>query len=155
MGVIRRTRQANSQRKHSSGFTLMEVLVAVLVLSIGLLGLAGLQLTSLRNNTSAYHRSQATAFAYDILDRMRANREAARSGKYDLAITATPSSGTTTEAKDLQEWRSLIGGALPGGTGSVDVDDNEVTIVVQWHDERVDTTADDYEPFQFQVQSRL
>ena len=57
----------------NAGFTLIEVLIAMLVLAVGLLGLAGLQATSLRNNQSAYNRSQATQLAYDIADRMRAN----------------------------------------------------------------------------------
>jgi type IV pilus assembly protein PilV len=56
-----------------SGFTLLEVMVALLVLSIGLLGLAMLQATNLQFNTDAYTRTQATLFAYDIIDRMRAN----------------------------------------------------------------------------------
>src|SRR5664280_455779 len=57
----------------NSGFTLLEVLIAMLVLAVGLLGLAGLQATSLRNNQSAYNRSQATQLAYDLADRMRNN----------------------------------------------------------------------------------
>jgi len=57
-----------------SGFTLLEVLVAILVLSIGLLGLAGLMASSIRNNHSAYQRTQATWLAYDMIDRMRVNR---------------------------------------------------------------------------------
>ncbi len=59
--------------KTNTGFTLIEVLIAMLVLAVGLLGLAGLQATSLRNNQSAYNRSQATQLAYDLADRMRAN----------------------------------------------------------------------------------
>ena len=59
----------------SRGFTLVEVLVALVVLSIGLLGVAALQLTSLRSNHSSAMRSQATFLAYDIIDRMRANRD--------------------------------------------------------------------------------
>ena len=57
----------------NAGFTLIEVLIAMLVLAVSLLGLAGLQATSLRNNQSAYNRSQATQLAYDLADRMRAN----------------------------------------------------------------------------------
>ena len=57
----------------NTGFTLIEVLIAMLVLAVGLLGLAGLQATSLKNNQSAYNRSQATQLAYDIADRMRSN----------------------------------------------------------------------------------
>jgi type IV pilus assembly protein PilV len=61
-------------RQHKiSGFTLIEVLIAMLILSVGLLGLAGFQASSARNNTSAYNRSQATQLAYDLADRIRAN----------------------------------------------------------------------------------
>jgi len=66
-------------KKHK-GFTLIEVLVSMIVLAIGLLGLAGLQMSSLRNNLSAYHRSQATQLAYDMADRMRTNIADAKLG---------------------------------------------------------------------------
>ena len=57
----------------NTGFTLIEVLIAMLVLAVGLLGLAALQASSLRNAQSAYNRSLATELAYDLADRMRAN----------------------------------------------------------------------------------
>src|SRR5262249_56408603 len=62
-----------SRSRRARGFTLIEALVALLVLSIGLLGVAALQLTSLRSNPSSSFRSQATLLAYDVVDRMRAN----------------------------------------------------------------------------------
>lgn len=68
------------------GFSLIEVLVALLVLSIGLLGLAALQTTSLQYNSESYFRTQATFLAYDIIDRMRANNTAVvDGGTYDVA----------------------------------------------------------------------
>ena len=72
-----------------SGFTLLEILVAMLVLAIGLLGLAGLTTSSMRNNLSASHRTQATWMAYDIVDRMRANRASAVTGAYAGAFVPT------------------------------------------------------------------
>lgn len=57
----------------NQGFTLVEIMIAVFVLAIGLLGMAGLQMASLKNNHSAYLRTQAVEYAYDISDRMRAN----------------------------------------------------------------------------------
>jgi type IV pilus assembly protein PilV len=108
------------------GFTLVEVLVAVLVLAIGLLGLAGLQVTGLRNNQSAYHRSLATQLAYDISDRMRAN--AAGKDFYDngaaseadcVAQSCTPQQ---IAENDLYEWSELVSGQLPQGEGVVCVD---------------------------------
>ena len=64
--------------KIERGFTLVEVLVAMVVLSIGMLGLAGLQATSLKSNQSAFNRSQATQLAYEMADKMRANRDYAK-----------------------------------------------------------------------------
>lgn len=68
----------------SRGFTLIEILIALLVLSLGLIGLAMLQATGLRYNNESYMRSQATILAYDIIDRMRANKTAADAGSYCL-----------------------------------------------------------------------
>lgn len=79
-------RRPPSPSADQRGATLIEVLVAMLVLSIGLLGLAGMQMTALKSNQSAYYRSQATVLAYDIIDRMRANRADALNGVYDIAL---------------------------------------------------------------------
>lgn len=65
---------------NGQGFSLIEVLVALLVLSIGLLGLAALQTTGLKLNHQSYERTQAVLQAYDIIDRMRANRTSANAG---------------------------------------------------------------------------
>ena len=128
-----------------SGFTLLEVLVAVLVLSIGLLGLAGLLASSIRNNQSAYQRTQATWLAYDIVDRMRVNRTAAldSSQPYDTALgspatcSATPNLSGAMAAQDLTGWKNLLACALPAGDGAVDVRaDRTVTVTVQWNDSR-------------------
>ncbi|MCK5830700.1 MAG: type IV pilus modification protein PilV [Methylococcales bacterium] len=58
---------------NNKGFTLIEVLIAMFVLAFGLIGLAAVQMTGLRNNLSAHNRIQATILAYDMADRMRAN----------------------------------------------------------------------------------
>ena len=55
------------------GFSLLEVLVAIVVVATGVLGIAGLQMVSMQNNTSALFRTQANQLAYDIIDRARAN----------------------------------------------------------------------------------
>lgn len=120
---------------------MVEVLVSLLVLSLGLLGLAALQSNSMKSTHSAYLRTQATQYAHDILDRMRANREATRAGAYDLALAAT-APVCDPDAYDLEdcdraEWRADISN-LPGGTGSIayDAGSQFVTVVVQWNDER-------------------
>ena len=128
-----------------SGFTLLEVLVAMLVLSIGLLGLAGLMASSMRNNQSAYHSTQATWFAYDILDRMRANSASALAGGYSAANTlGSPASCSTTAssgsiaAQDIGGWKNIIACALPEGDGSITVTpaNRRVRITIQWNDSR-------------------
>lgn len=114
------------------GFSLLEMLVALLILSFGLLGIAGLQATSLRNNTAAYMRTQANFLAYDMVDRMRANRDAAVAGSYDIALGGTIS-GDSVVAQDLSAWKSQLDTALTSGDGSVACDANAVcTIIVQW-----------------------
>jgi type IV pilus assembly protein PilV len=131
----------------SGGFTLLEVLVALLVLSVGLLGIAGLQLTSLRSNHSAYLRSQATILAYDILDRMRANRAQAQSGGYNATIDDAKDLPSTDDdssqaAADLNSWGTDVL-ALPGAKASVSVDsDNVVKVSISWDDSHADQASD-------------
>lgn len=138
-------------RRSQSGMTLIEVLIAVLVLSVGLLGLAAMQTVSLRQNQSAAVRSQATLLAYEITDRMRANRQGALDGDYNLAIDAATPAPTDIPTTDLAEWRNELDLRLPAGTGSVAVDANDMaTIVVQWDDSR---GAD--APITFQYMTRL
>ena len=130
-----------AQRIHARGFTLLEMLVALLVLSFGLLGMAGLQATGLRNNNNAYHRTQASVIAIDIIERMRANRAAAATGAYELALNASPPASPSTQAEqDLFIWIDNIEDKLKNvGDGSVTCapvpPSNrfvECTVVVQW-----------------------
>jgi type IV pilus assembly protein PilV len=122
------------------GMTLVETLVALLVLSIGLLGVAALQMTSLRNNHAAHMRSQATALAYDIADRMRANRSVAVSGGYDVALGAIPAAPATLADIDVTAWKNSLAAALPAGDGAVATnpagDPNIVRITIRWDDSR-------------------
>lgn len=117
----------HTTRRHS-GFTLVEVLVTLLVLSIGLLGIAKLLLVSSRANDSAYMRTQATALAYSILDSMRANRQTAVSHGYDASsdtvtdpgvtcsTAASPCTDTTIAQYDLWQWKNnLTSGLGPSG----------------------------------------
>ena len=133
-------RPANSRR--ARGFSMLEVLIALVVTSIGLLGLAALQATSLRLNHGSFLRSQATLFAHDIADRMRANRVAALDGDYDLAFDATPS-GSTVADQDLDQWRDALDRELPDGTGAVDVNAAGLAVIqVRWNDARGDDGAE-------------
>jgi type IV pilus assembly protein PilV len=123
-------------RSRCAGFTMVEALVALVVLSIGLLGVAGLQLTGLRANSSAASRSQASYLADDIIDRMRANRTEALAGSYNIAL-GTAATGTTIPKLDLIAWQADLT-SLPLGKGSVAVDavTGIATVSVQWVDSR-------------------
>jgi type IV pilus assembly protein PilV len=150
------------KQKHPSGrlgfrgFTLLEVLVALLVLSIGLLGIGKLMMLSARANDSAFMRTQATALGYTILDAMRSNRQAATTNGYDTAMgvfPGPPGCGATVAAactsgqqaqNDLSQWGNALAVQLPLGQGSVTTavgldgatgaNNITATIVVQWAD---------------------
>jgi len=131
-----------------SGFTLLEVLIALLVLSIGLLGLAALQTTGLRSNQMASMRTQATQITYDITDRMRANPVGTTVGDYVVDTTTHPTAAKDCAAVscipaelasyDLDDWKdSLL--LLPGGTGEIVqtvADPLTHTITVRWNEAR-------------------
>lgn len=136
--------------KTTHGFTLIEVMVALLIFSIGLLGLVGLQSTAIQDNSRSFQRLQANLLAYDMLDRMRTNRAAAIAGNYDIGTgnppTATACIGSTTcdstqmANHDRREWKLALDNALPDGDGIVTrlgagSDDTQVRITVQWNDQ--------------------
>lgn len=142
-------------RKPMAGFTLVEVLVAVVVLAIGLLGVAGLQLVGLRYNQSAYLRTQASFLAYDMIDRMRSNSAGVNGGNYDAVDTSSPpaspgcistAAGCTAAelaSHDVREWSSQFinvdalanyTAVLPSATGAVNrtAGTRRFTVTVSW-----------------------
>jgi type IV pilus assembly protein PilV len=149
-----KTNTPSSVRKAERGFTLLEVLIAMLVLSIGLLGIGKLMMLSARANDSAYMRTQATALAYTILDAMRSNRQAALVQGYDTGMgvfpvpvactVAVPCNSGQQAQNDLNLWGTSLAAQLPQGQGSIatltapdtNTGANNVTatITVQWSD---------------------
>jgi len=124
--------------KHLNGFTLLEVLVAMLILSIGLLGLAALQANTLKLNHGALQRSQGIFLTYDMMDRLRANRTAALAGQCDIAMGATLG-GTDLCDVDVTDWQdNFVAAFLPAGQGSVDCSTtvNVCVVTVQWDEGR-------------------
>jgi type IV pilus assembly protein PilV len=124
-----------AKRRRSAGFSIIEVLVALLVLAIGLLGLAALQAQGLRFNHDAYVRTQATHLAYDIIDRMRANRaNAAAYTAADPGLACDPTDASIT--MDLSCWYETLGLALPGGDGVIaaNATANFYDVTVRWID---------------------
>jgi type IV pilus assembly protein PilV len=130
------------------GFTLVEVLVALVVLSIGLLGMAKMVMVSSHSNDSAYLRSQATALAYQAMDSMRANLIASTANGY-----VTPMSGALpgpappdcsaacgnagVALSDVYGWKLHLANVLPAGQGQITTSATFpviATVVVQWDD---------------------
>lgn len=137
------------------GSSMIEVLVAFLLLAFGILGLSGLQMNALKNNQISLQRSQASMLAYFLMDSMRANRDAAINGDYNLGeidkaakthttICSAPS-GTTLVNKDQARWFQNMKSQL----GDVDTTcaavacdgDGNCDIVIDWQDTRTAITS--------------
>lgn len=139
---VRRTRPPSRNATHGVG--LIEVLISILVLAIGMLGIAALQATTLRNSQGALERSQATIQTYSILDSMRANVARARAGDYNRGM-ACPLAGTpaTLAERDIANWIGHLTAQLgPNACGSINcaniagTTNATCSIDVQWDTER-------------------
>lgn len=127
-------RQAVFAKRHrQSGTTMIEVLVTILVMSVGLLGLAALQGFSLQAGQSAYYRTQATNLAYEVTDFARVNRSAAIAA-CDLPV--------------LDSWNNFVATQLPDGDLAIaftDCNAGEIQVTVTWSEERIEDAVDDGE----------
>ncbi|MFB2764915.1 type IV pilus modification protein PilV [Marinobacter shengliensis] len=112
-------------RNRQGGITLIEVLIAVLILAIGLLGVAGVQVVSMQNTVNSDLRTQATLFAQDLAEQIRANGN------------TLPDNATVTQ------WTNRVTGNL-GSSATVDVDQsgNVFEIQINWR-ERDSTESGD------------
>ena len=154
------TTTSHSSLKLQSGFSLIEVLVALIILAIGLLGLASLQMTSLKFNTDAYLRTQATTLAYDVIDRMRINNAGVLTGNYTVTLSSDANAklsayvackGTTCNCYsggncspanialfDLGSWYERLDAALPGASenrATISLGaNNTATITINWRE---------------------
>ena len=137
------------------GFSLLEILVTVIILSIGLLGLAGLQAAALRYSSTAYQRSQATALAYEIVDEMRANAKAARCGAYTGGTSKSGEDCTNTAVPDLnarvgfakayvKNWETALANTLPAGKGVISYNGNLIRVAISWDDSRGEEAVRDF-----------
>lgn len=142
------TPSGSKRRARQTGMTLIEVLVTLVLISVGLLGVAALQLTTMKSNQEAYVRSQASVLADYILDRIRANQRGFLNNEYNaIALNGTGTAGLTS-GNDLARWQAEIDRLLPGGNanagGSIvrTAGTNIVTITIQWS-ERADRVLDE------------
>lgn len=121
--------------KAEKGSTLIEVIIALLVITIGLLGLLSMQVYTLKGNQSAYLRSQATIMAYELIDAMRADRARALDEGFDDNATGYRA-----------DWDGRLATTLgAGATATLVRNDNTVQITINWNDQRgevVDNAGD-------------
>ena len=118
-----------------SGATLIEVLISVVIVSIGLLGIASMQLVALRNSQSALQSSMVTMQSYSLLDSMRANRDAADKGEYNETALTTPPAGSSLVASDKAFWITAVQDQLGASAkGAINCDGGACTIDVTWND---------------------
>jgi type IV pilus assembly protein PilV len=138
------TRSINlhGNRQRQQGVGMLEVLIAVLVVSIGFLGMAALQAKALSTNNSAMSRSMATVASYSILDAMRADLTSAESGTYNTTVTANacPDKGSSLASAQLYYWCTSLGstlGAVATTTGTINCSNTgDCTITIQFDDSR-------------------
>ena len=144
---------------NETGFTLLEVMIAMVIFSIGLLGLAGIQATSVQNNASAYSRTIAMQLAYNMADVLRAStdNEGNITTSYDSVSTAMPSVPTSCVQKfgggapncndtdlasfEIYHWKQRIQQELASGLGTISKSGSVFTITIMWDDEHTGATG--------------
>lgn len=123
------TRITPMRRRAQSGFTMVEALVALVVLAIGLLGIAALYLNSLQSGRTAIYRTQAVNLVADLADRIRANRTAQNAYATLFADAEVEVGGCYTTggcvagdlaSTDLARWKATLAQLLPNGEGQVE-----------------------------------
>ena len=150
----------------NSGMSLLEVMIAVVVFSIGLIGVAALMLTSMRNNDATLARTQSTILANEMYEEMRANLPGAIAGNYTIAMaatlpmTASPACDSAIcdtsqmAAWDLAQWATRINQVLVGSDASIAVDTSVDPMIIQiavQFDALMETAGTDTETFTFRV----
>jgi type IV pilus assembly protein PilV len=146
------SRNLRSVPKKLRGVSMLEILITVLILSLGLLGMAGLVTTGMKGNITAHYRSIATNQAQDIADRMRANLAGVRGGSYDDITTDIPAGNDCFAAEcnaaqlaifDHAQWNTANSILLPNGLGSVTGNlVNGFLIAVMWTEKEMDGAVD-------------
>lgn len=157
-----------ARRKSQSGFSMIEVMVAMLIVAIGILGIAGLQVLSLRMNQSALLRTEALQLGRDMIDRMRANKT---QDYAPVLLTGAPATATNCVVNacatdelavyDVTQWKCAINstqdpadgsqfaacatlgiaGSLPQGAGAIERVGEVYQVTVEWRDNRAGARA--------------
>lgn len=144
-------------RFRQAGFGLIEVLIAIVILAIGMLGVAAMQSVSLRNSLSASQRSIAVTQTYALIDAMRANRSEALIGRYDLSSwTCAAPEGGTLATDDLRQWMTTLQAALGSSAcAKVACGSDSCAVRVRWDDSRGSGDATDLAATEILTETRL
>jgi len=152
---VPRTAGARAQ----SGVGLIEVLIAVLIMAVGLLGVAALQATALRNSQSSLERSQAVVHSYAILDAMRANLGVTRAGGYNTGMVCDFAGGGSLANDDRAAWFAAMHEGLGNDScGQIQCTPvpNSVSrncvVTVRWNDSRA---VEGEEQFTISTETRI
>ncbi|MCP4331660.1 MAG: type IV pilus modification protein PilV [Gammaproteobacteria bacterium] len=146
------TQTLNSRKNAQRGVTLVEAMIALLVISIGLLGIASLQITAMNQNTSSLNHSQAVWAAYNMSDRIRANisefanYDGVRTdGGYSQDCMGGNCSADQMRLADATDWTTMVGN-LPGGLGVISSNLDGLQVTVMWDDNGTGATGEGCDP---------
>jgi len=144
--------------KKPQGFTLLEVMIAMVIFAVGMLGLAGIQAISLQNNNTAYQRTVAMQQAYNMADLVRAavNFDGSVDSTFDdddtdlgaapaacFHDTTTLCSNSVMAAFNIWHWKNRLKDELPSGRGIVKlVSAGEYEIIIMWDEKRSGATLE-------------
>ncbi len=141
------------------GVSLIEVMISVLIMGIGMLGVAALQATALRNNQSSFERSQVVVGTTGIFDAMRANLDAARNGNYNMSMTCSAPNGASQVVVDQRNFINSLQAIMGASAcGAINCNATVCQVTVQWDDSRGSHAAADAtaaQTQQFQTVTRL
>lgn len=141
--TIRHITRAAPTRRLDQGFSLVEILVSLVIVALGLIGVAKLQSTSLLSNTDAYYASLASFLSYEMAERIRVNPNG--TSNYAVVMSTLPPTSVDCVANqcsasnmarfDVQQWIDVLNNSLPEGAGAITYSggaQDAYTIIVRW-----------------------